>query len=53
MTEWYLNSPLGVEQGFTFAALPSSERMGNLVLALDVTEATVTRNGVDGGTAYC
>lgn len=32
LTEWYLNSPLGVEQGFTFARAPSGD--GPLALHL-------------------
>jgi hypothetical protein len=33
-TEWYLNSPLGIEQGFTLAATPATSRIGNLTLAV-------------------
>ncbi|MGI8856212.1 MAG: IPT/TIG domain-containing protein [Thermomicrobiales bacterium] len=48
ITEWYLNSPLGIEQGFTLASPPAAERTGDLVLALNVTDATATLDDADG-----
>ena len=34
LTEWYLNGPLGLEQGFTLAQAPAGPRSGPLGLAL-------------------
>jgi hypothetical protein len=52
-TEWYLNSPLGIEQGFTLAAPPATSRTGNLTLAvaLDFVAAPVGASGTFGGSA--
>jgi hypothetical protein len=37
LTEWYVNGPLGVEQGFTLADRPVGDGSGPLTLALAVT----------------
>ena len=34
LSEWYANGPLGLEQGFTWAARPAGRRIGPLTLAL-------------------
>jgi trimeric autotransporter adhesin len=34
LTEWYTNGPLGLEQGFTFAAPPAGRHAGPLTLSL-------------------
>ncbi|MHB8647617.1 MAG: FG-GAP repeat protein, partial [Thermomicrobiales bacterium] len=48
VTEWYINGPLGLEQGFTLSSPPAGQRTGTLVLAVDVTGATVREDGADG-----
>jgi len=48
VTEWYLNSPLGVEQGFTLATPPVGVRTGDLVLAVNVTGAVTADDGAGG-----
>ena len=48
VTEWYLNGPLGVEQGFTLAAPPPGPHTGDLVLAMDVTGAVATESPTAG-----
>ncbi|MHB8735809.1 MAG: FG-GAP repeat protein [Terriglobales bacterium] len=45
VTEWYLNSPLGLEQGFTLLAPPADQRTGALALVVDVTGAVVSAAG--------
>lgn len=37
LTEWYVNGPLGLEQGFTIAAPPEGQPSGPLTLALALT----------------
>ena len=37
LTEWYVNGPLGLEQGFTLAAPPGERSAGPLTLALSVS----------------
>ena len=37
LTEWYLNGPLGLEQGFTLTAPPRERRAGPLTLAFTVS----------------
>ncbi|MEP7340229.1 MAG: putative Ig domain-containing protein, partial [Acidobacteriota bacterium] len=37
ITEWYVNKPDGLEQGFTLSAPPTSKRNGRLRLNLNVT----------------
>jgi FG-GAP repeat len=34
VTEWYVNGPLGLEQGFTLAAAPGAKRQGPVTIAL-------------------
>jgi hypothetical protein len=50
LTEWYVNGPLGLEQGFTLAAPPPGAATGQLVVALaltgDLTPA-LAENGQD------
>jgi hypothetical protein len=36
LTEWYVNGPIGVEQGFTLASAPARSGAGPLTLALSV-----------------
>ncbi|MHB8645984.1 MAG: FG-GAP repeat protein [Thermomicrobiales bacterium] len=40
VTEWYLNSPLGIEQGFTLAAPPTGDSTITLTLAVRGAVAT-------------
>ncbi len=49
MEEWYLNGPLGLEQGFTIQARPGEASAGQLVLELAVSGPLSLR--VDGGRA--
>jgi hypothetical protein len=37
MTEWYVNGPLGLEQGFTFARRPGFAKDGALTVALSIS----------------
>jgi hypothetical protein len=37
LSEWYVNGPLGLEQGFTLSAPPKADRAGPLVLALSLS----------------
>ena len=37
VSEWYVNGPLGIEQGFTLARAPSSRATGPLTLAMSVS----------------
>ena len=37
LSEWYANGPLGLEQGFTWAARPAGRRIGPLTLALSLS----------------
>ena len=37
LTEWYLNGPLGLEQGFTIASPPAGEAAAPLTLALTIS----------------
>ncbi|MGH8657952.1 MAG: FG-GAP repeat protein [Gammaproteobacteria bacterium] len=37
LTEWYVNGPLGLEQGFTFKQRPAGSQEGPLTLALDLS----------------
>ncbi len=48
VTEWYVNSPLGVEQGFTLATPPVGAGTGDLVLAVNVTGAVTADDGARG-----
>ncbi|HTY98145.1 MAG TPA: hypothetical protein VMB91_13960 [Solirubrobacteraceae bacterium] len=46
--EWYVNGPLGLEQGFTVARPPGTRRAGALTLAIGLSgnvAASLTRNG--------
>ena len=43
--EWYVNGPVGLEQGFTVAARPSSSGAGDLTLAVRVAGARVEQAG--------
>lgn len=47
-SEWYLNGPLGIEQGFTIARAPAGRRMGPLTVAMALSgDAKATLE--DGG----
>lgn len=46
LTEWYVNGPLGLEQGFTFEARPVG--VGRLVLELAVADGVEPRLASDG-----
>jgi len=48
VTEWYVNSPLGVEQGFTLAASPVGAGTGDLVLTVGLTGAVAADDGASG-----
>lgn len=55
LTEWYVNGPVGLEQGFTLAAPPAAD--DRVTLTLDIAGATPTWSGdsvllvkSDGGT---
>jgi len=37
LTEWYVNGPLGLEQGFTLARPPAGRAQGPLTLSLALT----------------
>jgi len=37
LTEWYVNGPAGLEQGFTIARPPKGSKRGTLTLALDLS----------------
>jgi hypothetical protein len=37
LSEWYVNGPLGLEQGFTIARAPSTARSGALTLAMGLS----------------
>lgn len=39
LTEWYVNEPRGLEQGFTFSSQPSSSVNGPLQIALEIAGA--------------
>lgn len=39
LTEWYVNGPLGLEQGFTVAAPPGERHGGELTIALQLSGA--------------
>jgi len=43
LTEWYVNGPVGIEQGFTLATPPA--RSDTVAIALDVTGAQPTLTG--------
>ncbi|WP_168205823.1 MBG domain-containing protein [Geobacter sp. FeAm09] len=50
VTEWYVNGPLGLEQGFTLSRAPESRGAGTLSLALqlpDKMQARVAENKTD------
>lgn len=45
ITEWYVNGPLGLQQGFTFESKPSSSEEGPLVVRLNISgDVTVEVN---------
>ncbi|MCW2971525.1 MAG: hypothetical protein JWO23_2652 [Solirubrobacterales bacterium] len=48
LSEWYLNGPLGLEQGFTFARAPSGAAAGPLTLSLALS-GRVRASPVRGG----
>src|SRR5258708_2640714 len=49
LTEWYVNTPLGIEQGFTLQAPPASQgRRGELTLELVVSDELVAILNEDG-----
>jgi len=48
-TEWYVNGPLGLEQGFSIARAPASA--GPLTLAIDVSGASRVALAADGQSA--
>lgn len=62
LTEWYVNGPAGLEQGFTIATPPGPGESGTLTLALglsgnlkatvDANKTGVTLGGDQGGAAY-
>jgi hypothetical protein len=49
VSEWYVNGPLGVEQGFTLARAPAGRPAGPLTLAISFTPGVRARIGADGG----
>ena len=61
LTEWYINGPLGLEQGFTLARPPGKSNgrpltvaltlSGNLTASLDAGRTTLSLAGHDGRTA--
>src|SRR5262249_2956786 len=53
VTEWYVNGPLGIEQGFTLAARPRCASEGELELAVSVGDAVIPtlRGNGDGHTS--
>jgi uncharacterized protein (DUF2345 family) len=54
VTEWYVNGPFGLQQGFTIAAAPTERDGTLLVLRLAAPEGWVARLDPDGrGLAWC
>jgi len=47
LTEWYVNGPLGLEQGFTLRSRPAGPKAGPLTLGLDLSGNL--RAGLDPG----
>jgi hypothetical protein len=45
LTEWYVNGPLGLEQGFTLAAPPARRGHGPLTLSLALTGDLMSSSG--------
>src|SRR5271169_1913976 len=43
LSEWYLNGPLGLEQGFTIARAPAGRQGGPLTLALSLSSSASAR----------
>ncbi len=48
ITEWYVNGPLGIEQGFTLERRPTAPAAGPLTLVLATRGATAARVASDG-----
>ena len=54
VTEWYVNGPFGLQQGFTVTAAPEERDDGPLALRLAAPEGWVARIDPDGrGLAWC
>jgi hypothetical protein len=51
ITEWYVNKPEGLEQGFTLSAPPASNRNGRLRLNLNVTGELHAKAAANGQAA--
>src|SRR5207302_6777381 len=49
LSEWYLNGPLGLEQGFTVARAPAGATQRTLTLSLALAGNAHGRMSVDGG----
>ena len=50
LTEWYVNGPQGLEQGFTLARRPGTDSQGGpLVIAIGISGGLVPRQVADGG----
>jgi len=50
LSEWYVNGPLGVEQGFTIPRAPSGSHAGPLTLSIAVSGAAGDALSADGRT---
>lgn len=53
LCEWYVNSPRGLEQGFTLNARPGDSADGALRLVLDVDGELRAQGSCDGGIELC
>lgn len=52
MTEWYLNGPLGIEQGFTVERDPGCGKAGRLALAMELRGGLVAAQAGQGAATH-